>query len=140
MEKTFNHAKASIADNILIIGELEHIRRHALRSAVSVFSDSEGKDEHIAYLILAHRAKNLRRDYMAKYFGDISEQDWCLCKAAASLRQLAYEVASSDIDTLKEIDTLVDDIWSKATGEDLSDCVACKDDKNISDKSPIDSE
>ena len=67
---------------------------------------------------------------MAKNFPDISDQDWCLCKAAASLRQLAYETANADIETLKEIDTLVDDIWEAATGEDLSDCVACKDDKN----------
>lgn len=129
MEKAFNHDKASIADKIFIVAELEHIRRHALRSATSLY-DSENV-RHTDYLILAHQARELRREYMAKNFPDISDQDWCLCKAAASLRQLAYETAEADTETLKEIDNLVDDIWETATGEDLSDCVACREDKAI---------
>ena len=52
-----------------------------------------------------------------------------MCKSAACLRQVAYEIWGEKAEFLKQIDTLVDDIWGKATGEDLSDCEACKDDK-----------
>ena len=38
--KTFDHAKAGIGDRIAVIGEMEHARRHALRSAVS--AEDEG--------------------------------------------------------------------------------------------------
>ncbi len=73
----------------------------------------------------------MRRNYMSKHFADIDSKHWCLCKSTACLRQLAYEVDGSDRDFLSEIDTIVDEVWESATGEDLSDCSACREDKNI---------
>lgn len=65
---------------------------------------------------------------MKKYFSSISSRDWCLCKSAACLRQLTYEVAEMDYEELRDIDNLVDDIWGNALGEDLSDCESCLSD------------
>ena len=81
------------------------------------------------YLVLAKQAKDLRREFMQKNFPDIDSKLWCLCKSAACLRQVAYEIWEEKADQLKEIDDMVDEIWGKALGIDLSDCVACKEDK-----------
>lgn len=124
-EEIFNHKKASIADDIRLISELEHIRAHALRSAVV----AEGTDDEMFYLLTAQRAKELRRQFMQDHYPNIDSKLWCMCKSAACLRQVAYEIWGEKAEFLKQIDTLVDDIWGKATGEDLSDCEACKDDK-----------
>lgn len=136
MAENFNHKKAGVADKIALIGELEHSRRHALRSAVVAKSeedkenseyDSENFDS-FSLLVFASQAKNMRRAIMQKHFGDIDSKYWCLCKSAAAIRQIAYEL-DLDVETLQEIDNFVDDIWGSATNQDLSDCVACKEDK-----------
>lgn len=128
--KVFNHDKAGTSDRIAIVAELEHIRRHALRAAVSVWNE-EDNSESVRYLITANMAKTLRRRYMQKHFGYLEDKDWCLCKSAACLRQLAYEVCDNNSDELKEIDDLVDEIWGKALGIDLSDCAICREDRAI---------
>lgn len=123
-EEIFDHKKASIADDIRLVSELEHIRAHALRSAVV----AEGTDEEMFYLLTAQRAKELRRQFMQDHYPNIDSKLWCLCKSAACLRQVAYEVWGEKAEFLKQLDDLVDDIWGKATGEDLSGCEACKND------------
>ena len=134
-QKTFNHDKASVADKIRLVGELEHARAHALRSAASALeeesddSDFKRGGESVRYLIIAKQAQTLRRDYMRKHFGNLKDTDWCLCKAAACLRQIAYEVCEGDVEELREIDDFVDQIWGDALGMDLSDCVSCVEDR-----------
>lgn len=128
-EKTFNHAKAGIADKIALLSELQHVEAHALRSAVSLYEEESDDSEWVKYAIWAKRAKELRREYQRKMFPELSEYDWCLCKAAARLRQLAYEAQESDYAMLKALDDFVDEIWGTALGTDLSDCSACRDDK-----------
>lgn len=138
-EKTFNHTKAGTADKIALVSELEHIQRHALRSALSLTEEEESNDSDFSsteYLIIAKRAKEIRREYMRKHFGEINQYSWCLCKSAACLRQLAYEVAEGDAEELREIDDLVDEIWGKALGVDLSDCSACREDRLDNQASP----
>lgn len=125
-KKIFDHAKAGVADKIAIIAEMEHAMRHAWRSAVV----AQGTDDEMFYLTLARRLKQLRRDYMNKHFDEIDSKLWCLCKSTACLRQLAYETWAEDAEMLKEIDQIVDEVWSKATKQDLSDCSACKDDRD----------
>lgn len=129
-KKTFNHGKASIADKLLLVGELEHGRRHCLRSAASVWRE-EDDSESFQYLLWAKRFQEIRREYMRKHFGDLEESDWCLVKVCASLRQLVYEVCEEDLEELKELEDLVDEITGKALGMDMSDCRACKDDAGV---------
>lgn len=134
-EKIFNHDKASVADKIRMVGELEHARSHALRAAVSALGEEEESDDcdflSTKYLIIAKRAKELRREYMRKHFGELKDTDWCLCKAAACLRQIAYEVCEGDVEELREIDDFVDEIWGDALGMDLSDCESCRSDRQV---------
>ena len=125
-EKVFDHDKASVSDVIRLIGELEHIRSHALRSAVV----AQGTENEVFYLLLAQKAKELRRGYMQDHFPDIDSKLWCLCKSAATLRQIAYEVWEERAENLKELDELVDTIWGEATGKDLSECEACESDRD----------
>ena len=124
-EEGFNHVSAAVSDKIRLISELEHIRNHSLRSAAV----AQGTDDEMFYLVLAKQAKDLRREFMQKNFPNIDSKLWCLCKSAACLRQVAYEIWEEKADQLKEIDDMVDEIWGKAIGMDLSDCVACKEDK-----------
>lgn len=128
-EKNFDHAKAGASDKIALIAELEHARRHALRAAASVWEEEDDSESN-RYLILAKRAQELRREYMKNHFNEIKDTDWCLCKSAACLRQIAYEVCEGDTLELKELDDFVDEIWGAALGKDLSDCVVCREDRN----------
>lgn len=133
-EKIFNHAKASTSDRISLVSELEHMRRHALRSAI-VLSIEEKSEESFKFLVWAKQLQDMRRKYMGKHFANIDAKHWCLCKSTACLRQLAYEVEGDDIEFLVEVDNLVDGVWGDALGEDLSDCSAC-----VADKGEVESE
>lgn len=126
--KNFNHDKAGIGDKISLISELEHGRRHCIRSAASVWREEDDSDS-IQYLLWAKRFQEIRREYMRKHFGELKESDWCLFKVCASLRQLAYEVCEGDVEELKEMEDLIDEITGKALDMDLSSCVSCREDK-----------
>ena len=124
--ENFDHAKAGVGDRIAAIGEMEHLRRHALRSAIS---SEEGSELAFSCLVWAKQLQDMRREYMRKHFGEIDDKLWCMCKSAACLRQLAYEVDGDDANFLKEVDNLVDDIWGTAVSKDLSDCEVCREDR-----------
>ena len=124
-QKEFDHAKAGVSDKIAMVAEMEHAMRHAWRSAVV----AQGTEDEMFYLVLAKQLKQLRRDYMNKHFSGIDDKLWCLCKSTACLRQLAYETWAEDAEMLTQIDQIVDDVWGKATGQDLSDCSSCIEDK-----------
>ena len=113
------------SDHIRVIGELEHIKSHAERSKQVV----AGTDDEVFYQVVANKAKALRRKYMRTYFPDCDDKLWCLGKASASLRQVVYESDEGHAELVIEADDLVDEIWQKITGEDLSSCSACKEDK-----------
>lgn len=114
----------NISDHIRAISELEHIYSHAQRSK-QVAKDT---DDEVFYQVIANKAKALRRKYMRTYFPDCDDKLWCLGKASASLRQVVYEADEGHTELVKEADDLVDSIWEKISGRDLSDCAACKDD------------
>ena len=95
------------SDIILLIGEMQHVQRHALRSMVSPNIEEE---ERVWYAVLAKQAKDARRSLMRKHFPDCPDELWCLGKASASLRQLAYETFTGDIEELSEIEDIVDSI------------------------------
>ena len=114
------------SDIILLIGEMQHVQRHALRSMVSPNIEEE---ERVWYAVLAKQAKDARRSLMRKHFPDCPDELWCLGKASASLRQLAYETFTGDIEELSEIEDIVDSIWSKITGQDMTGCKSCASDR-----------
>lgn len=125
MDKTtFNHDIASISDQIRYVGELEHIRSHALRSAVS----SDNDEDEMFYLTLANQCRRIRREFMTERFPNMDSKLWCLCKATATLRQISYELWDGKDTHLTEIDQLVDNVWGKAVGKDLSGCESCQND------------
>ena len=131
--KGFNHEKGGVADRISMVGELEHARRHALRSA-AVLAIEEKPVESFKFLVWAKQLQDLRRKYMGKYFSDIDTKHWCLCKSTACLRQLAYEIEGADSEFLVPIENLVDEVWGDAIGKDLSDCESCVDDKKAGEE------
>ena len=114
------------SDIILLIGEMQHVQRHALRSMVSHNIEEE---ERVWYAVLAKQAKDARRSLMRKHFSDCPDELWCLGKASASLRQLAYETFTGDIEELSEIEDIIDSIWSKITGQDMTGCKSCASDR-----------
>ena len=115
----------NISDHIRSIGELEHIYSHAKRSQ-QVAKDT---DDEVFYQVVANKAKALRRKYMKTYFSDCPDELWCLGKASASLRQVAYEADEGHTELVKEVDDLVDEIWGRITDEDLWGCQSCKSDR-----------
>lgn len=124
-EQDKKYQTLNISDHIRSVGELEHIYAHAKRSQ-QVAKDT---DDEVFYQVIANKAKEIRRNYMRTYFPDCDEKLWCLGKASASLRQVVYESDEGHADILKEVDDLVDEIWGRISGEDLSGCQACKEDK-----------
>lgn len=113
------------SDHIRVISELEHIYSHAMRSKQVAW----GTDDEVFYQVIANKAKALRRKYMRTYFPDCDDKLWCLGKASASLRQVIYEADEGNTELLKDADDIVDSIWGKISGKDLSDCEACKSDR-----------
>lgn len=124
-EQDKKYHRLNTSDHIRAISELEHIYSHAMRSK-QVAKDT---DDEVFYQVVANKAKALRRKYMRTYFPDCDDKLWCLGKASASLRQVVYEADEGHTELVKEADDLVDEIWQKITGEDLSDCSACKEDR-----------
>lgn len=116
----------NISDHIRVIGELEHIKSHAERSKQVV----AGTDDEVFYQVIANKARDLRRKYMRTYFPDCDDKLWCLGKASASLRQVAYESDEGHAELIKGVDDLVDEIWGRISHQDLYGCESCKSDKN----------
>lgn len=125
----FNHDSAALVDRLSLVGELCHLRRHLLRSAVSL----RDTDEELFYLVMANRCKTIRREYMRKHFADVPEELWCAVKTACCIRQLSYEVWDGKDEMLGDIDALCDEIFTKALGEDMQGCAVCREDKGAKD-------
>lgn len=119
-----DHTRLALADVLSLIGELEHVRRHAIRSAY-VTKDAEKK---VHYEMVANKAQDIRRDVMQS-LEVISDEDWCLVKSAATIRQLVYEIGCKG-EKAAELEQMVDQIYTQAFGQDMSGCKSCIDDKN----------
>lgn len=124
LQEKFNYDDAELVDKLAVVGEMEHLRRHAIRSAMVATED----EDIIYYYVLATQIKRTRRKFMANHFKNLDEKDWCLVKSASSLRQLAYEVSLPEGES-KEMETLVDSVFSHAFKKDMTGCKACADDK-----------
>lgn len=128
-KKNFNHKTASTVDKIALLGELEHAYAHAVRSAASLYNPESDDSDFARYAIWAAQIRDIRRAYQRSAFPDLSEYDWCLLKSLSRVRQLAYETAGRDFDVLKSIEDLIDDITGTMFDEDLSQCAACREDR-----------
>lgn len=117
-----DHDNLTITDNLRLVGELEHARRHAVMAAVS-----NETEESLPYLMIARHAQQARRDFMRKHF-HVQEKDWCLVKTAGTLLQLMDELADGDEEEIKQIKKLVDEIIETTTGDDISGCQSCRGD------------
>lgn len=127
-----------VNDKIAVIGELEHMRRHALRSYATM--KNKAKDEMgaetrewmeekaVYYLTTAVMATKRRRDYMERHFGNLSDEDWCLAKSAATLRQLIYETEGTGED-IEAMDRFIDETIGCALCMDLTGCRDCNEDR-----------
>lgn len=124
-EQETKYKTLNTSDHIRVISECEHIYSHSKRSQ----QVAAGTDDEVFYQVIANKAKALRRKYMRTYFPDCDEKLWCLGKATASLRQVAYEADEGHAELLKDVDDLVDSIWEKISGKDLSDCESCRADR-----------
>ena len=67
---------------------------------------------------------------MNKYFPNCPDELWCEGKAVEALRQRVYESDEGDAETLKAVDELWALVWGKITGEDLSGCKSCIEDRD----------
>lgn len=124
-EQDKKYQTLNISDHIAAVGEMEHLYRHAMRSK----QVAKGTDDEVFYQVIANKAKALRRKYMRTYFPDCDDKLWCLGKASASLRQVAYEADEGHTELVREVDDLVDEIWGRISHKDLSGCRSCVDDK-----------
>lgn len=118
-----NHKLLAIEDRLWLVAELEHQRRHCLRSA----RVAEDKEQQFFYLVKAGEAQDLRRRVMAE-MGHISELDWCVVKSAMAIKQLNYETMVGEEDLFRDIESFADSLTGHAFNMDMSGCKACADD------------
>lgn len=132
-----DHYLKSLQDSVYFIGELEHVRRHARRSAITIERQLKDDPDNIRlaerlvyYGIVAEKCKEIRRKFMEGKFQQVEDEDWCLLKSSASLQQLVYELFPDDKMVSIEVEAIVDMIWSQALGMDMSGCKSCKEDRD----------
>lgn len=116
----------SLADKINLLSELEHLRRHCIRSAHTV----DDKDKKFYYQVKAKQLQDLRRKVQDKWL-KTDELDWCIVKSSATLKQLNNEIVLEDLDLFSDIERVADDLLGNALGEDLSGCKSCSEDSSI---------
>lgn len=120
------HNHLVLEDTLALLGELEHARRHCLRSAKVATSE----EDKFFYLVKASQAQRLRR-MLQTTLGDIDKTDWCLLKCSASIKQLSYETMNGDMELFSELEDLTDGLSGHALKRDMTDCEACiQDAKN----------
>lgn len=123
------HKHMALEDQLRLLGELEHGRAHALRSAHAV----KGQEDKFFWLVTAARYQRLRRQVQGK-IGEIATEDWCALKVAQNVRQLNYELMSGDEELFNELEDLVDSVNSHVLKRDMTGCGACTNDMQIENR------
>lgn len=123
-KKGFNFDNANLADQITVVGFIEHGYDHACKAAAS-----SSEEDAIFYMTVADMLQGFRRRFMKEHFPDVKDTDWCLLKALEQIRQRIYESAHTSYEDLKE----ANDIWSivmeRIFGIDMSGCAQCRSDR-----------
>lgn len=120
-----DHKSKTLSDKISVIGELEHAIYHARKSAGVV----EDENKKTFYLTMAQMFLDFRRAYMKRHFPNCPDELWCLVKATETARQRVYEADEGDVEDIEGIDAIWANVMEELTGEDLSGCSSCKEDK-----------
>lgn len=120
-----NHKRLSTVDALRLLGELEHCRFHLIQSAIN-----GEEDESFNRVVLASQCQTARRKLQKKYFADVPEKDWCVVKSAATMLQILTELGNGDVESMKEVQNIIDSAIEIATGEDISGCESCRQDKS----------
>ena len=131
-----NHELKELTDKIRMVSELEHIHYHAIKSfiATSKLENTDSVEQNLTYYDIASRAKELRRELRKEFCPNLTPEQWCLAKATASLEQGLFEIADSiPIELFGKTEQLVADFWQMVTGQDITECVACREDKGEED-------
>lgn len=128
----FDFDKANLADQLSCVGELEHAFMHACKTASTL-----KENEAVFYMTLAEMIKDYRREFMREHFPKVEEKDWCLIKALEAIRQRVYESANTSYKDLKGINILWAMTMEHIFGVDMSNCVACAEDKGEKDENSI---
>lgn len=121
------HEYFDLEDTLHLIEELEHEKRHSLRAA-RIAHVKEDKENEMFWLVTAARCKRIRRTLQGKV-GEIVDEEWCPLKSAQAIRQLNYETMDGDIEVFNDLEELVDSINSHVLQQDMTGCMACKNDK-----------
>lgn len=107
------------------------MRFHALTAVVSLLSSEEDTHEElVALLLVAKHCQEARRAIQKECFPNLTERHWCMVKSASTLLQLLGEVGDSlGTENLVDVKNIVDESILVTTGEDISGCEACREDK-----------
>lgn len=122
----FHQTVARIEDRAALVGELEHARRHALKSG----KNATEREDKIFYYAKAGEAEGLRRR-LEHRLGEIATSDWCLVKSGASIKQLNEETFEGDMQLFEDIEIFADSLISHGVGTDISGCAACAEDMGV---------
>lgn len=120
-----DHKSKTLSDKISVIGELEHAIYHARKSAGVV----KDEDKKTFYLTMAQMFLDFRRAYMKRHFPNCPDELWCLVKATETARQRVYEADEGDVEDIEGIDAIWANVMEELTGEDLSGCSSCREDR-----------
>lgn len=66
---------------------------------------------------------------MKRHFPNCPDELWCLVKATETARQRVYEADEGDVEDIEGIDAIWANVVEELTGEDLSGCSSCREDK-----------
>lgn len=133
--KTFDHASAQLTDKITVTGCCEHLYEHALKT-----SSTLPEDKAVFYLTIASMIQEFRRDFMEEHFPEVTDEDWCLVKAADTLRQRVYESSNDSYEDIKRVNEIWSTVMEHVFKVDLSGCSACKEDRGGQKEEPKESE
>lgn len=127
-QKEIDHKRLHLEDTLALVGEIEHMRHHNLRSSHA----THNTDKEFGHLVSAATSQELRREVQATV-GDISDEDWCELKVAQRIRQLNYETMEGNTKLFNELEDLVDSINSRILGQDMSNCHSCREDRGTTE-------
>ena len=123
---------ANMADLITVVGELEHLYMHCCKAAAV----SEKEEDVLYYMTMADMTKAFRRNFMKRHFPFVDDRDWCIIKAADSIRQRVFESCHTRHEDLEDANNLWAELMQHIFGIDMSGCASCAKDREETKETP----